>query len=73
MRKPGATGTRRAATIIAGKPAFSLKGYEELADLVARIATARRITMPEVLDRYALANLRRAAANLPELTTTSEG
>ncbi len=60
--RPGTSERRKAYSIVAGKPAYSLKGYRELCDLVAEIATKKNLTMPEVLDRYALANLRRAVA-----------
>ncbi len=55
---------QQGSTLIAGKRAFSLKGYQELATLVRVIASAKNMTIPEVLDKFALKNLRRATASL---------
>lgn len=58
---------RRGKVVVAGREVFSLKGFEELTVLLRTIALRNRITVPEALDRCALAGLRRAHAKLPKL------
>lgn len=58
--------------MVGGRRVHSLKGFEELATLVRTIASAKNITVPEVLD-YALPVMRKRARKVLAKTVNVGG